>query len=161
VHVRIIQHNYVLAMWRTNDGETHCRFCSFHKHNNNSRYKKCFYLFLYLITLGAPLTALWPHTTIVLPIYSIETCMHIIRSITNQTNLVSKIHFERDRISFFKQHVARLPLPPLKVNVQMYEYQRKIAPTIREKLCKQTLIMHILTYNIHQNAQDSPISCSL
>ena len=96
-----------------------------------------------------------------LPIYSIETCMHIIRSITNQTNLVSKIHFERDRISFFKQHVARLPLPPLKVNVQMYEYQRKIAPTIREKLCKQTLIMHILTYNIHQNTQDSPISCSL
>ena len=59
-------------------------------------------------------------TTVVLPIGSIETCMHIIslcRSITNQTNLVSKIHFERDRISFFKQHVARLPLPPLKAYV--------------------------------------------
>jgi len=79
--------------------------------------------------------------------------MHIInlcRSITNQTNPVSKIHFERDRISFFKQHVARLPLLPLKVKVQVYEYHRKIAPTIREKLCKQTLIMYILTYKIHQ-----------
>ena len=56
----------------------------------------------------------WPQTTVVLPICSIETCMHIISlciSITNQTNLVSKIPFERDRISFFKQHVARLPLP--------------------------------------------------
>ena len=105
-----------------------------------------------------------PQTTVVLPICSIETCMHIIslcRSITNKTNLVSKIHFERDRISFFKQHVARLPLPPLKVKVQVYEYHRKIAPSIREKLCKQTLIMHILTYKIHQNAQGSPISCSL
>ena len=78
--------------------------------------------------------------------------MHIISlciSITNQTNLVSKIHFERDRISFFKQHVARLLFPPLKVKVQVYEYHRKIAPTIREKLCKQTLIMHILTHKIH------------
>ena len=105
-----------------------------------------------------------PQTTFVLPICYIETCMHIIslcRSITNQTNLVSKIHFERDRISFFKQHVARLPLPPLKVKVQVYEYHRKIAPTIREKLCKQTLIMYILTYKIHLNAQYSPISCSL
>ena len=90
--------------------------------------------------------------------------MHIIslyRSITNQTNLISKKHFERDIISFFKQHVARLPLPPLKVKVQVYEYHRKIAPTMREKLCKPTLTMHILTYNIYQNAQDSPITCSL
>ena len=74
--------------------------------------------------------------------------------------MVSKKHFERDRISFFK-HVARLPLPPLKVKVQVYEYHRKIVPTIREKLCKQTLIMHILTYKIHQNTHDSPILCSL
>ena len=108
--------------------------------------------------------AVWPQTTVVLPICSIETCMHIIslyKSITNQTNLVSKIHFERDRISFFKQHAARLRLPPLKVKVQVYEYHKKIAPTIREKLCKPTLTMHILTYKIHQKAQDSPISCSL
>jgi len=49
----------------------------------------------------------------------------------------------------------------LKVKVQVYEYHRKIAPTIREKLCKQTLIMYILTYKSHQNAHDSPISCSL
>jgi len=49
----------------------------------------------------------------------------------------------------------------LKVKVQVYEYHGKIAPTTREKLCKQTLIMHISTYKIHQNAHDSPISCSL
>jgi len=49
----------------------------------------------------------------------------------------------------------------LKVNVQVYEYHRKIAPTIRETLCKQTLIMHILTYKIDQNAHDSPILYSL
>ena len=105
-----------------------------------------------------------PQTTVVVPICSIETCMHIInlcRSITNQTNLVCKKHFERDRLSLFKQHVARLPLPRLKVKVQVYEYHRKSAPTIREKLCKQTLIMHILTYKIHQNTHESPISCSL
>ena len=109
-------------------------------------------------------TYIWPQTTVVLPICSIETCMHIInlcRSITNQTNLVSKIHFERDRISFFKQHVARLPLPPLNVKVQVYEYHRNIATTIREKLCKPTLTMHILSYTIHQHAQGFPISCSL
>ena len=98
-----------------------------------------------------------PQTTVVLPICSIETCMHIIslcRSITNQTNLVSKIHFERDRICFFKQHDARIYLPPLKVKVQVYEYHRKIDPTMREKLCKPTLTMHILTYKFHQNEQD-------
>jgi len=39
----------------------------------------------------------------------------------------------------------------LKVKVQVYEYHRKIAPTMREKLCKPTLTMHILTYKIHQN----------
>ena len=105
---------------------------------------------------------IWPQITVVLPRCSIKTCMHIIslyRSITNQTNLVSKKHFER--ISFFKQHVARLRLPPLKVKLQVFEYHRKIDPIMREKLCKQTLTTYILTYKIHQNAQDSPISCSL
>ena len=49
-------------------------------------------------------TVNWPQTTVLLPLCSIDTCMHIIslyRSITNQTNLVSKLHFERDIISFF------------------------------------------------------------
>ena len=66
-----------------------------------------------------------PQTTVVLPICSIETCMYITslyRPITNQTNLVSKILFERDRISFVKQHVARIRLTPSKVKVQVYEY---------------------------------------
>ena len=86
---------------------------------------------------------MWPQTPVDLPICSIETCMHInslCRSITNQTNLISKKHRQ---------------------NNMLPGYQRKIAPTIRENLCKQTLIMHILTYKIHQNAHDSPISCSL
>ena len=119
---------------------------------------------MYVVPIYLCKQSIIPQTTVVLPICSIETCLHIFRlrrSITNQTNLVSKLHFERDRISSFKQHVARLPLSPLKVKVQVYAYHKKIAPTIREKLCKQTLIMHILTYKIHQNVHDSPISYSL
>jgi len=82
--------------------------------------------------------------------------MHILslyKSITNKTNIVSKLHFEIDIINFFKEHVTRLRLQPLKVKVHVYEYHRKIAPIMRQKICKSTLTSHYANSNIYNSSK--------